>query len=138
MRESDAMDASALDRPVREIACHDVRTAKRSDTLRTMARLMADAHCGALVVPQRSGEPAIVTERDLVMALAADADPDGEWAVDVMTREVQTVSPDTSIADVAELMQMAGFRHVLVVDEEAGPMSIVSIRDLLDPVLEAK
>ncbi|MDH3752925.1 MAG: CBS domain-containing protein [Acidimicrobiia bacterium] len=127
---------SALDEPVRSIAAHDPAMATGSDTLRMVAQKMLDADCSALLVERRTGELAIVTERDVVHALATGADPDSEWATDVMTREVLDVAPDSSIADVAELMQQARIRHVLV-RSDAGALAIVSIRDLLDVILTA-
>ncbi len=124
-----------LDEPIRSIAAHDGVAGKRAATLRGLSKRMTDNGVSALFVEQRSGEAAIVTEHDIVAALANGADPDSDWAVDVMSREIIEVTPDVSIADVAELMQQAHIRHVLV-RGGGDELAIVSIRDLLDPILQ--
>lgn len=126
--------SSNLDAPVSSIASHEVVRGDRSDTVRALAWRMMQSDCGALIIEQRSGLPAIVTERDLVAALAAGGNPDDDWAVDVMTRSVFTVRGDDSIADAVELMQIAGIRHVLVECED-GHQAMLSIRDLLEVML---
>ena len=128
------MPESPLDQPVRAIASHEVVFADRADTLRKLAEKMAADSCSALLLEQRSGDLAIVTEHDIVAALAGGADADVEWAVDVMTSEVQMVTPSTSVAEAAELMQLMGIRH-LVVGGESDRLGILSIRDLLEPLL---
>lgn len=124
-----------LDDPVRSIATHGVITGRRADTLRGLASSMVENGVSALVIEERTGELAIVTERDIVAALANGADADTDWAVDVMTRDVLHVEPDATIADVAELMLRANIRHVLVRTDGDTP-AVVSIRDLLDPLLQ--
>ncbi len=124
-----------LDEPVASIARHQVVTGGRSDTIRMLATKMRDAACSALLVEQRNGDQAIVTERDIVSALADGADPDVEWAVDVMTRAVHSVPPTATIAEAVELMNVAEIRHVMLDDGE-GSLGMVSLRDLLAPLIE--
>ena len=127
------MTKSALDQPARSIARSELVIGERNDTLRTLAYRMHEANCSALLVANDDSY-AIVTERDIVDSLASGASPDEEWAVDVMTRDVQSVQGSATIADVAELMQVAGIRHVLV-DLDDGAVGVVSVRDLLEPLL---
>lgn len=124
------------DDPVRAVTAFDPICAAPGDDLAAMARLMAEHNCGALLVNLHGGGVALVSERDVVRALAADNE--AAWAVDVMARQVIEISPDDSIADAAELMLEAGVRHLLVRDElEDGALrlGIVSVRDLIDPIL---
>jgi CBS domain-containing protein len=119
--------------PVAAVASFDLETASRSDDLETLARHMDRSDVGALVVIGHDGSSSIVTERDIVRAVASDIDA---WAIDVMTRDVVEVSSTTSIADAADTMLVAGVRHLLVrrADDTVG---ITSIRDLLAPLLES-
>lgn len=110
--------------------------AKGTASLREVTKIMCDGTCSALVVTGRDGDFHVVTERDIVMAIADGADPDSEWAVDLMSVDVRTLSPDKTIADGARLMLEANIRHVVVLDPETpGEVSMVSIRDLLAPFL---
>ncbi len=124
------------DAAVRTVAATNVAWANPSDTVRAMAAVMHANNCGALVVHRRDGSIAVVTERDFVRALAEGADPDDVWAADVMSREVLTTSPDEPILSVAEMMHDAHIRHVVLVDDAGAAVGIVSLRDVVRPLLD--
>jgi predicted transcriptional regulator len=119
--------------PVAAVTAFDIETASPSDDLETLAGHMAKQDVGALVIESAKGEMSILTERDIVHAVAFDVDA---WAVDVMTRDVIEVPADLSIADAAETMRTAGVRHLLVRQAD-GTLGITSIRDLLGPLLDS-
>ena len=73
----------------------------------------------------------IVSERDIVAALAVGTDPDTVTAGEIMTAPVIAVRPDDRLVDVAYLMFDDVIRHVPVLDEHGQVTGIVSIRDLL-------
>jgi predicted transcriptional regulator len=118
--------------PVAAVTAFDIETASPSAELETLARQMARNDVGALVIQSHDGEVAILTERDIMHAVAFDIDA---WAVDVMTRDVIEVASTTTIADAAETMRTAGVRHLLVRRAD-GKLGITSIRDLLGPLLD--
>jgi CBS domain-containing protein len=124
------------DAAVRTVATATPMWARPGDTLRTLAETMHAAGCGALIVMGRGGQLAVVSERDVVRALAQGTDADDVWATDVMTRTVLTTSPDEPILSVAGLMADAHVRHVVLVDEAGAPVGIASIRDVLRPLLD--
>jgi CBS domain-containing protein len=105
-------------------------------TLRSVAAVLTSENVGAVVVYDEEGNLGIVSERDVVRALAQGADPDEVWAADVMATEPRWVDPQTPIAEAAELMLNAGIRHVPVVDANEA-VGIVSIRDALAVLLRA-
>jgi len=124
------------DAAVRTIATATPLWARPGDTLRSVAQALHAADCGALVVRGRDALLAVVSERDIVRALAQGADADDVWAADVMTRTVLTTSPDEPILTVAALMAEAHVRHVVLVDERGDPVGIASMRDVLQPLLD--
>lgn len=100
-------------------------------TLRQAARRMAQHRTGAAVVLDGALQgPAVVTEQDLLRAVARGLDPATERVEDHMTGEVVTAAPDWPIADAAAVMVKHGVRHVLVFEgsELAG---ILSMRDVV-------
>jgi len=100
-------------------------------TLRQAARMMSVQRVGAAVVldQERSGI-GILTERDILISLGADQDPDAELVADHRTGDVVFASPDWTLDRAAETMVARGFRHLVVVDqgEVAG---LLSMRDIV-------
>lgn len=100
-------------------------------TLRAAAKLMSTRKVGAAVVmdPDSHG-PGILTERDVLDAVADGGDPDRELVADHLTRDVVFASPEWSLEEAAAAMVRGGFRHLLVV--EAGEVvGIISVRDIV-------
>jgi CBS domain-containing protein len=126
-----------IDDPVRAITAFEPVTAHPGQTLRQLAATMTEAQCSAVLLELRDGSRAIVTERDIVRAVAQGASTDQVWATDVMSRELVEIDADTTIGDAAEVMTEAGIRHLVVTDSETGHFGIISIRDLLGPFLES-
>jgi signal-transduction protein with cAMP-binding, CBS, and nucleotidyltransferase domain len=125
----DALDSIARTRP---------SMTRGSASLREVADVMMSASCSAVVISGRDGELHVVTERDIVRAIASGANPDNEWAVDVMSTDVRTLPPTATVRDAAQLMQDAVIRHVVVRDPGTpDDFSMVSIRDLLQPFLNS-
>lgn len=115
------------------VTAFDIEMASPSDDLETLARHMSRNDVGALVIAGTNGEMSILTERDIVHAVAFDVDA---WAVDVMTRDVIEVASTTTIADAAETMRTAGVRHLLVRKADA-TVGVTSMRDLVGPLLDS-
>ncbi|HEY8454378.1 MAG TPA: CBS domain-containing protein [Actinopolymorphaceae bacterium] len=116
--------------PVERIMRSPVLTVDEHDSLRTAAVTLSDADVGALIVTS-NGEPlGILSERDVVRAVAAGGDPDEVWAGDVMAVETIWASPTDSTFDIALLMRDGNVRHVpLRVHDNC--VGMVSVRDVL-------
>ena len=98
-------------------------------TLGDAAEVLISQSVGALAVVDGRRFVGIITDRDLVRALAGGADidePVSEW----MTDGPDTVSPDVSVSEAADWLLETGYRHLPVAlgDELLG---IVDIRDVL-------
>lgn len=98
-------------------------------TLRAGARRLRDAGVGAMAIVRGGEIVAIISERDIVRALADGADPDQIWVGDVMTDFPRSLAPNDSLRRALELMLAAEIRHLPVV-ERGQLVGIISIRDL--------
>src|SRR5256714_5208504 len=108
-----------------------VLTIGPNHSLREAARLMAERNVGAAVVvdPESPG-PGIVTERDILRALANGDDPNAELVRDHLTDELISASPEWSLEQAADTMVEHGFRHLLVVS--GGELrGVLSMRDIV-------
>jgi CBS domain-containing protein len=97
--------------------------------LQEAAARMVARSVGAVVVLEEGRLAGILTERDVLKAVAAGRvgqDTVREW----MTADPEVVGPDETTDQAATLMIHGGFRHLPVV--EAGELvGIVSVRDLI-------
>jgi CBS domain-containing protein len=100
------------------------------DTLRDAARRMQAGKFSCLPVIVQDEVAGIITERDLVEAVAASDRPADAHVVDYMTEGAVTVSPDDDNAVAATRMLALGCRHLPVM-EDGKLVGIVSARDLL-------
>lgn len=99
-------------------------------TLHEVADLLVEAGIGALVVGGVDRATGIVSERDVVGALAARRDPETTCAGDIAHSTLVWCDAEASIAEVAERMMERYVRHVLL-EEDGRLVGIVSARDLL-------
>lgn len=106
-------------------------------SLRVASEVMAANEIGAVMVATGRGTVGILSERDIVSALAAGADPDEVTAAGAMSHDVVSVRPDDTLYDAAVDMLDLGIRHVPVLDERGTACGMVSVRDLLRPLLTA-
>jgi CBS domain-containing protein len=116
---------------VREGMSPMVLTVGPTHTLRAVARLMSKRNVGAAVVIDPDGHgPGIITERDILVSLGSEQDPDRELVADHLTRDVVFAAPDWSLEEGAGAMVRGGFRHLIVV-ERGETVGILSVRDVV-------
>jgi CBS domain-containing protein len=101
------------------------------NTLRVAAQAMARQKTSAVIVLGPGGPTSVVTERDIVRALAEQADPDTVWAADVASSDLAAIDPDTTVAEAVELMAKIQIRHVPV-RSNGEVVGMVVAEDILD------
>jgi len=115
---------------VRAMYTPDVLSAGANEDLAEVAARMQFHEVGALLVFRLGVLQGIITERDLMCAVADGADPATATVERYMTRDPITVSPDTEHSEAAALMLELGVRH-LPVKEGGQVVGMLSARDLL-------
>ena len=108
----------------------DVLTVEPSDTIGEAAEKMHAANVGAVVVVEDMVRiVGIVTERDLLRAVAARTRAAEARVRQWMTSNPVTIEPETSVEDAAKIMFDNNFRHLPVV-KDGRALGIVSLRIL--------
>ena len=98
-------------------------------------RKMHTEKVGAVMVPDAAGCPVgILTERDVLNAVAAASDPETVSVEQIMTSDVVTVGPDWDLVEAAGVMARRRIRH-LVVYEGGQLLGVLSVRDVLPALL---
>ena len=119
---------------VSDVMMKNLLTTESTESLQTAAERMCDRGIGAILVLSGDAISGILTERDVLRAVAQGG-VEGTSVAAWMTRDPDTVQPDTSLSEAAAIMVRGGFRHLPVVDGTK-PVGIVSIRDLMRVVVE--
>lgn len=98
-------------------------------SLEQAAVAMRDADVGALAVTREDDVVGIVSERDILRAIADGGDVARTRVGDVMSEDPRYLTVADSASTAIEIMLAAGFRHLPVFDEGEA-VGMVSIRDL--------
>lgn len=110
-----------------------VETISANASVHDLVNSLNSHHVGALVVSSDGKRiDGIVSERDVVRAMPGKLDQlIGMHVRDIMTVDVHTCTPDTTIAELMKMMTELRIRHVPVVDSSGSLLSIVSIGDVV-------
>ena len=112
----------------------DLLTVAPEDTLGEAAEKMAARGVGAALVMDFGRLIGILTERDLLAAVADRVQASEARVREWMTENPVTVPESTSIGRAASIMVTNGFRHLPIVDAER-TIGIVSLRDVIRSVV---
>jgi CBS domain-containing protein len=108
-----------------------VLTVGPEHTIRDAASAMASRKVGAAIVldPEQPG-PGIITERDVLEAVASGQSPDREFVREHLSGKLTFAAPDWSLEQAAAAMVKGGFRHLVVVDG-GDTVGVLSMRDIV-------
>jgi CBS domain-containing protein len=112
----------------------DLLTVEPTHPVVAVAKRMVDRNVGAVLVLDDGGLAGIMTERDLMRAVARGLRDDAVVG-ECMTTDPDTIAPDDTIEHAAVLMIHGGYRHLPVVDGDH-VVGVLSIRDLVQVVVE--
>lgn len=121
---------------VRDLYTPGVIVAAPDESLRTAVVRMRDYAVGSVMILRRDELCGILTESDVVAAVAAGRDPVTTPVVSCMTAHPTSVHPDANTADAALEMINLGIRHLPVVEDDK-LLGMISARDLLTTEAES-
>jgi CBS domain-containing protein len=127
--EGVAQRGKATTAVLRDLMTERVVTTTPETSVTEAAAAMVASRVGSAIVMQGSFLAGILTERDVMRAVASAEDlqrsPVSAW----MTPDPQSATPDTTAEDAAQMMLLNGFRHLPVV-EGRRVLGVVSLREL--------
>ena len=119
-----------------ELMTREVLAVQPEDTLGEAAERMAGADVGSAAVLEHGRLIGILTERDVLRAVAGRVHSSEARVREWMTPDPVTADKETSATEGLETMMERGFRHLPVVEGDR-TLGIVSIRDLMRKGLQA-
>jgi CBS domain-containing protein len=115
---------------VRDIMTKNVAYIRPDTTVIDAARLMQQHNVGSIPVCDQNGVVGMVTDRDIVVRnVVIGTDPKTTPVSNIMTTDVTSVSPDTDVEALGDIMAEKQIRRIPVVDQNA-LVGIVALGDL--------
>ena len=103
---------------VRNVMATDVPIARPDDSVFHAARMMDETGVKLLPVCEGDRLVGVLTDSDVVCAVADGCAPDSEFVRNYMTTDVVTVKPDTQLAEAGELMAHRRIHHLVVCEDD--------------------
>lgn len=113
-------------------------TVPATATLQHAVRCLQERHIGCLlVVGDDKKLLGIFTERDILnRVVGSPVDLANARVVDHMTAKPETLTPNDKVAWALNKMHEGGFRHVPIVDAQNSPVGLLSVKDIVDFIVE--
>ncbi len=135
-------DASLLREPLHVMPTRSPVILSKAASATEAMREMQRQHRGCVLVTEdgsaRSRLVGIFTERDVLLRIIdRGRNPATLELAEVMTPEPECLPSHSQIAWVLNIMSVGGLRHVPVVDEHGRPVAVVSVRDVVQFLVDA-
>jgi CBS domain-containing protein len=133
--------ASLLREPVSVLRSRQPLVLSMTSTVTDAMRAMQADHTGCVVITDdgtvNSTLNGIFTERDVLFRIVdRGRNPAHLPLQEVMTPNPETLSVRSAVAYALNKMSVGGFRHIPVVDDEHRPAFVVSVRDVVEFLVE--
>ena len=121
---------------VRGLMIREVITMAENATIQETLTILYERHVGSIVITDEEEKcKGIFTERDAIRIVATKI-PLNTALREVMTKNVVTIREGASFAEAKQLYRTHGIRHLPVVDEHDHLVGMLSIRSVLDELIE--
>lgn len=121
-----------LTTPLSELKLREPILVDAGATVVAAVQAMNEHHTGCVLVERDGKLVGIFTERDVLKRVVFRSD-NRSWLVEqVMTKQPETLEATASIAFALNMMSVGGYRHIPIVDRTGKPVGVVSVRDLVD------
>ncbi|MEQ8272560.1 MAG: CBS domain-containing protein [Deltaproteobacteria bacterium] len=133
--DQDGFSAELLSRTLEDIGTTEPVCVTEDARVGDVVQGLADRNHGCVLVTKDGVLTGIFTERDVLRRVYGHADPSTPIG-EVMTRDPEAVAFHDTIAVALNKMTVGGFRHVPLVDITKKPVGVVSVRDIVNFLVE--
>ena len=136
--DEDSLRRSLEHEPISALQLGPAIAVSEDATLKEAVENLQEHHIGCVLVSGSDGTlRGIFTERDLLNRVAGRKLDWSECRVaDFMTRDPESLRPADRIVWALNLMHMGGYRHVPLVDEDNRPVGVISVKDIVEFIVE--
>lgn len=120
----------------RDVMVKDFVTANKEITAKECIDLLFKRHVGSVVIIDENRKClGIFTERDAIRIVSQNI-PLNETLEKVMSKNIYTISEDSPFLEAKKMMKLYRIRHIPVINADQKIVGLVSIRHIIDELLE--
>jgi len=128
------LDQRMIREPIRVLEPRRPLSLPPSASVRDAIGMMREHRVGCVLVIEAGVLVGIITERDLLLKL--DRADVARPIRDFMTPDPEVLAATDPIVYALNKMSVGGFRHVPLVDDERRPVGIISVKDIVDYIVD--
>jgi CBS domain-containing protein len=128
------LDQRMIREPIRFLEPRAPLSLPPTASVRDAVRMMREHRIGCLLVVDGDRLAGIITERDFLLKL--EPGDGGRTVRELMTPDPEVLTLDDPIVYALNKMSVGGFRHVPLVDAARRPVGIVSVKDIIDYIVD--
>jgi CBS domain-containing protein len=128
------LDQRMIREPIRFLEPRAPLSLPPTASVRDAVHMMREHRIGCLLVVEGDRLAGIITERDLLLKL--EPGDGGRTVRELMTPDPEVLTLDDPIVYALNKMSVGGFRHVPLVDAARRPVGIVSVKDIIDYIVD--
>lgn len=113
----------------KNIMTSKIISVKKDELVSAAAKKMKQAGVGSVAVEDQGKIIGIITDRDIVLRDVAENQNGQCKCEEIMTRDVATATPESSIDDVAQTMSQRQVKRIPVIDQNK-VVGMISLADL--------
>ncbi|MGI9018693.1 MAG: CBS domain-containing protein [Euzebya sp.] len=122
---------TTLSQPVTRCMTDWFITLDQDQSLVIAAKALRDRGIGLLLVTDGDELVGVLSERDIITALADDDPLEHTHLADRARGDILTIGSNATLQAGVDLMVQGGTRHLVVVDDAERPVGVLSARDVL-------
>ena len=115
---------------IKELMHNGAEVSAPTTSVQNLAKAMKDKDIGAVAIVENNHLIGMVTDRDIVLALAEGRDLSTLTAHDVMSRDVATCHDTDHVHDALHTMETRRIRRLPVLDHSKKMVGMVSLGDI--------
>ena len=137
-----SFDAKLLEEPLTLLPSRPPLVMARDASVKDAMHAMRKRHRGCVLITDdgalHSPLVGIFTERDVLLKIIDEGrNPADVPLSDVMTADPESLPIDAKLAWALNMMSVGGFRHLPVTDERGCPAFILSVRDIVEFLVDS-
>ena len=134
--DKELIRGAILSKPISELELRVPILVDAEGSVVAAVNAMNEHRTGCVLVEQAGRLAGIFTERDVLTKVIFRNTSNTMKVEAVMTKNPETLGPDATIAYALNKMSVGGYRHIPVVDRSGKPVGVLSVRDIVDFIVE--